>query len=93
MERIGVSELRQHASHSLDRVGAGEAIEVTHRGRPVARLVPVVEPTWDDLIESGVVIPPAESMVDLLAEMRPHPLRPGAPLPSESVSEGREERL
>jgi prevent-host-death family protein len=93
MERIGVSELRQHASRYLDRVRAGEAIEVTRRGRPVARLVPVAEPSWDNLIESGVVIPPAESMVDLLAGLRRHPLRPGVPLPSELVSEGREERL
>jgi prevent-host-death family protein len=93
MERIGVRELRQHASRYLARVRAGETIEVTDRGRPVARLVPVGEPTWDDLIASGVVTPPEESMADLFAEVRPHPLRPGEPLPSESVSEGREERL
>jgi prevent-host-death family protein len=41
MERIGVRELRQHASRYLARVANGEAIEVTDRGRPVARLVPV----------------------------------------------------
>ena len=41
MDRIGVRELRQHASRYLARVANGEAIEVTDRGRPVARLVPV----------------------------------------------------
>ncbi|HVQ99826.1 MAG TPA: type II toxin-antitoxin system prevent-host-death family antitoxin, partial [Mycobacterium sp.] len=40
MERIGVRELRQHASRYLDRVKAGESIEVTERGTPVAVLVP-----------------------------------------------------
>jgi len=40
MERIGVRELRQHASRYLARVRLGETLEVTERGRPVARLVP-----------------------------------------------------
>lgn len=40
MERIGVRELRQHASRWLKRVAAGESIEVTERGRPVAVLAP-----------------------------------------------------
>ena len=34
-------ELRQHASRYLAGVANGEAFEVTDRGRPVARLVPV----------------------------------------------------
>jgi prevent-host-death family protein len=41
MERIGVRELRQYASRYLARVLNGESIEVTDRGRPIARLVPV----------------------------------------------------
>jgi len=40
MERIGVRELRQHASRYLDRVKSGETVEVTERGRLVALLVP-----------------------------------------------------
>lgn len=40
MQRIGVRELRQHASRYLDRVKAGETVEVTERGRLVALLVP-----------------------------------------------------
>lgn len=40
MERIGVRELRQHASRYLDRVKAGETVEVTERGRLVALLTP-----------------------------------------------------
>lgn len=40
MTRIGVRELRQHASRYLDKVKAGETIEVTERGELVAILVP-----------------------------------------------------
>lgn len=40
MERIGVRELRQHASRYLARVKAGESVEVTERGHLVALLVP-----------------------------------------------------
>jgi prevent-host-death family protein len=41
VERIGVRELNQNTSQVLARVRGGETIEVTERGRPVARLVPV----------------------------------------------------
>lgn len=40
MERIGIRELRQHASRYLARVKAGETVEVTDRGKLVALLVP-----------------------------------------------------
>ena len=55
MDRIGVRELRQHASRYLARVANGEAIEVTDRGRPVARLVPVPsgESALEELLRSG----------------------------------------
>lgn len=48
-------ELRQNASRYLARVANGEAIEVTDRGRPVARLVPVPngENALADLLASG----------------------------------------
>jgi prevent-host-death family protein len=65
MDRIGVRELRQHASGYLARVARGEVIEVTDRGRPVARLVPVETDEWADLLASGAVHPPATS-ADLL---------------------------
>jgi prevent-host-death family protein len=42
-ERVGVRELRQNLSKYLRRVEAGESLDVTERGRPVARLVPLVE--------------------------------------------------
>lgn len=51
-------ELRQHASRYLDKVAAGEVIEVTDRGRPVARLVPIERDHWSDLLASGAVRAP-----------------------------------
>ncbi|MHB8245033.1 MAG: type II toxin-antitoxin system Phd/YefM family antitoxin [Acidimicrobiales bacterium] len=56
MERIGVRELRQHASRYLARVATGESIEVTDRGRPVALLVPTPGDHWEGLIASGQVL-------------------------------------
>lgn len=38
--RVGVRELRQNLSVYLDRVKAGETLEVTEHGQPVARLAP-----------------------------------------------------
>lgn len=65
MERIGVRELRQNASRYLARVVNGrESIEITDRGRPVARLVPIVEDDWANMIASGEITP-ARSDVDL----------------------------
>tara|TARA_B100000519_G_scaffold183108_1_gene176462 strand:- start:140 stop:412 length:273 start_codon:yes stop_codon:yes gene_type:complete len=57
MDSIGVRELRQHASRYLDRVAAGELIEITDRGRPVARLVPIASDPWQALIDSAEVVP------------------------------------
>jgi len=56
MERIGVRELRQHASRYLARVATGESIEVTDRGRPVALLIPTPQDWWQDLVASGQVL-------------------------------------
>ncbi len=64
MERIGVRELRQHASRYLDRVKSGETVEVTERGRLIALLVPP-EPARAArarLIADGLLIPAAGVM-------------------------------
>jgi len=61
MERIGVRELRQHASRYLSRVKAGETVEVTERGQLVALLVPPDPATSsrDRLVAAGRLIPAA----------------------------------
>lgn len=40
MDRIGVRELRQHASTYLSLVKEGKTVEVTERGRLIALLIP-----------------------------------------------------
>ncbi len=40
MAAAGIRELRQNLSRYIDRVKAGETIEVTERGKVVAALVP-----------------------------------------------------
>jgi prevent-host-death family protein len=59
MERIGVRELRQHASRYLDRVKAGETVEVTERGRLVALLTPPHPATSarERLVAAGRLLP------------------------------------
>ncbi|MEA2182396.1 MAG: hypothetical protein QOF69_1581 [Solirubrobacteraceae bacterium] len=77
MERIGVRELRQHASRYLDRVKAGETVEVTERGRLVALLVPPDPATSarQRLIASGRLIPATRPF----AVPRRVPAQAGAP--------------
>jgi prevent-host-death family protein len=59
MERIGVRELRQHASRYLDRVKAGETVEVTERGQLIALLVPPnpARDARERLIADGRLVP------------------------------------
>ena len=40
MDVIKFADARAHFSELLDRVEAGETIEITRRGKPTARLVP-----------------------------------------------------
>jgi prevent-host-death family protein len=75
MISIGVRELRRDASRWLARVRAGEEFLVTDRGRPVARLSPVVEQSgYDALLKDGRIAPGtgrtmAEILEDLDAEL------------------------
>jgi antitoxin (DNA-binding transcriptional repressor) of toxin-antitoxin stability system len=55
MARIGVRELRQHASRYIELVRGGETVEVTLRGMVVARLVPPAGDGWDQLLRAGRV--------------------------------------
>jgi prevent-host-death family protein len=84
MRSIGVRELRQHASRYLRRVEAGETIEVTDRGRPVALLAPIPRSSqWDRLVAAGRLRPLEGRLEDLGPPLAP---RAGAPLPSEVLA-------
>ncbi len=65
MVRIGIRELRQHASRYVERVRAGETIEVTLRGMVVARLVPPESDGWSQLLRAGNVRHANVSLIDV----------------------------
>ena len=87
MERVGVRELRRQASAILRRVAAGETVEVTDRGRPVAVLMKTMPSGLARLEREGLL---RRGQADLL-DLRPVRLPPGAAAPSARVSEGRTE--
>jgi prevent-host-death family protein len=90
---VGVRELRQNLSRYLRRVEAGETLEVTEHGRPVAVLAPLPAggTILDQLVRAGRVRPPL-SAGDLLDVGRPLPVRLRQSL-SEALAAEREERL
>jgi prevent-host-death family protein len=90
--RVGVRELRDRLSGYLERARAGEQIEITDRGRPIAMLVPLPESrtTVAELIATGKLRPavrawrPGTRRVSVPAGARP---------PSEHLEEMRGERM
>ncbi len=87
MERIGVRELRRDASAVLRRVAAGETVEVTDRGRPVAVLLPTMPSGLARLEREGLLRRAEADLLDLV------PVQPpvDAPAPSSLVSDGRDD--
>jgi prevent-host-death family protein len=84
-ERIGVRELRQHASRYLAKVKAGATVEITERGRLVATLTPPTPSSGERerLMAAGLLIAarrpfapsaptqiPARPTEDALADLR-----------------------
>lgn len=58
LNSVGVRELRQEASKLLIRVKAGETIEITEHGKPVALLIPLTESKWESAITAGLIMSP-----------------------------------
>lgn len=54
-------ELSQRTAKVLALVRAGETVEVTDRGRTVARIVPAAEDRYAQLVASGVIRPAKRS--------------------------------
>jgi prevent-host-death family protein len=54
-ERIGIRKLRENLTATLRRVRAGEAIEITHDGVPVAVLIPLPSGRIARLLAGGDV--------------------------------------
>ena len=63
MDSVSVSELNRQTAKVLERVKAGESLEISEYGRPVARLLPAAPttgtPLLDRLIAQGRAVPAA----------------------------------
>ncbi len=102
--RIGIRELRQHASVYVDLAEKGYTVDITNRGRLVAQLVPVREPgsPLERLIAAGIIEPAEEpgGVEDIepypapgaarLGAPRPGSPRPGSPRPGADEAPGRD---
>ena len=89
--RVGVRELEQNLSVYLDRVKAGETLEVTERGQLVAQLGPPVTrkgSRLEQLIAEGRATAASRDLLDLGPPLPP-PF--GSPRPSEILRQMREE--
>lgn len=94
MERIGIRELRQHASRYVALVKDGQTVEVTERGALVALLTPP-EPgrqARDRMVAAGRLIPASNPTGRVRA---PRPVQPSAGEPSNQqlLDSEREDRL
>jgi len=81
MVSVGVRELRQRASELLRRVEAGETIEITDRGRPVAMLSPLPAGSPLERLRAAGEIDEATGSIDDL----PPPLPVRGTLPPSEV--------
>ncbi|TMD41646.1 MAG: type II toxin-antitoxin system prevent-host-death family antitoxin [Chloroflexi bacterium] len=68
MIRAGIRELKQNASALIRRVVAGETVEVTERGRPVARIVPLRgSSVLDQMVAEGRATATRGDLLDIKA--------------------------
>ena len=81
MKSIGLRELKDHLSEVIEEVERGESVEITKRGRAVARVVPL---TQNVTMEERRAI--VESLASLATEIGKHT---GSSNVAESISESR----
>ena len=75
MDAINLADAKAHLSELVDRVEAGDSIDITRRGKPVARLTAVVgprKPIDAALLQSltATMPPQSRSAADLVRSMR-----------------------
>ncbi|TPN33631.1 type II toxin-antitoxin system prevent-host-death family antitoxin [Mesorhizobium sp. B2-3-3] len=75
MDEINLADAKARLSELIDRVEAGDSIDITRRGKPVARLTAVAKPRKP--IDAAVLRsltatmqPQTESAADLVRAMR-----------------------
>lgn len=75
MNSFSLADAKAHLSELLDRVAAGETLEITRRGKPVARLTPVarkLQPVDVKMLRRATenMTPQKESAGDFIRRMR-----------------------
>ncbi|MFC3711446.1 type II toxin-antitoxin system Phd/YefM family antitoxin [Sphingoaurantiacus capsulatus] len=71
---VNLADAKAHLSELVDRVEAGDSIDITRRGKPVARLTAVAPPRKQ--IDAGLLqaltatMPPQAPAADLVRAMR-----------------------
>jgi prevent-host-death family protein len=87
MAAVGIRAIRQNASAYLRRVEAGETIEITDRGRPVALWVPLRRRKGIARLEAEARLSASEG--DLLELGPPLPKAAKTPAPTVTLAEHR----
>ena len=87
-DQVGVRELRENASEVVRRASEGETIDITDRGRLVARMVPAHLRGMEALRSAGLVREATRSVADLPP---PLPTRPGERTLGDILAEQRED--
>lgn len=88
---VGIRELRLQTSRVLKRVVAGEVVEITEHGHPIARIVPLRPSVLDQLTADGRATDATADLLDLLDELSLPAASAGHMLPSEALDELRAE--
>lgn len=75
MDAINLADAKAHLSELVDRVEAGDSINITRRGKPVARLTAVLgprKPVDATLLEAltSTLPPQVQCAADLVRSMR-----------------------
>ncbi|MCP9231996.1 type II toxin-antitoxin system prevent-host-death family antitoxin [Mesorhizobium sp. LMG 17147] len=75
MDAVNLADAKAHLSELIDRVEAGDSIDITRRGKPVARLTAVARPRKRIdavLLQSLTATMPlqAQAAADLVRSMR-----------------------
>lgn len=87
--QVGLRELRHDTRGVVERVRQGESVDVTDRGEPVARIVPVAAPqppgAFDRLVAAGLARPATR-----LGPLRP-PIRVAGVSLGQALQEMRDE--
>ena len=65
MSEVGIRALKQNASAVVAEVAVGQAVTITDRGRPVARMTAIPTSRLEGMLEAGKARPARRRLADL----------------------------